>query len=148
MLIRKLRSFIKLMISNIVTLWNYLKIYILEENITLGKSVVIGGGCVIKTTDGGMTWEQVLFVGAQAGIIDMVMDPNDANTLFAAGWDRYRSNTQSITSGPAAKIHKSTDGGATWSIVEDSLPQYDLSRIGLAVYPSNPKFMRFISELI
>jgi len=91
-----------------------------------------------KTTDGGANWEQVLFVGDQAGIIDMVMDPNDVNTLFAAGWDRYRTNQQSITTGSAAKIHKTSDGGATWTIIQDSLPQYDLCRIGLAVYPSNP----------
>lgn len=91
-----------------------------------------------KTTNGGMSWEQVLFVGDQAGVIDMVMDPNDANTLFAAGWNRYRTNKESITNGSAAKIHKTTDGGATWTTVQDSLPQYDLGRIGLAIYPSNP----------
>ncbi len=91
-----------------------------------------------KTTNGGTTWEQVLFVGDTAGIIDMVMDPNDANTLFAAGWNRYRTPQESITSGSAAKIHKTTDGGVTWTIIQDSLPQYDLCRIGLAVYPSNP----------
>ncbi|HHB79074.1 MAG TPA: hypothetical protein ENK85_07560, partial [Saprospiraceae bacterium] len=91
-----------------------------------------------KTIDGGVTWQQVLFISDQAGIIDMVMDPNDANTIFAAGWDRYRTNTVSIATGPAAKIHKTTDGGTTWTIIQDSLPQYDLCRIGLAIYPSNP----------
>ena len=91
-----------------------------------------------KTTDGGISWQQSLFISDQAGVIDMVMDPNDANTIFAAGWDRYRTNTESIISGSAAKIHKTTDGGNTWTIIQDSLPQYDLCRIGLAIYPSNP----------
>lgn len=91
-----------------------------------------------KTTDGGATWNQILFVGDQAGIVDLVMDPNDPNTLFAAGWDRYKTNEQSISTGPAAKIHKTTDGGANWTIIQDSLPQYDLCRIGLAIYPSSP----------
>jgi len=53
MIIRKIRSFIKKTISNTVTLLNNFKIYLLEENVTLGKNVVIGRGVIIKTTDGG-----------------------------------------------------------------------------------------------
>ena len=75
------------MISNIVTLWNYLKIYILEENITLGKSVVIGGGCVIKTTDGGkiiiedgVSIEKYSYIYSQSGIIHI-----GKNTFIGTG---------------------------------------------------------------
>lgn len=85
-----------------------------------------------KTTDGGETWEQVLFLGGITGVIDVVFDERDADILYAAGWDRLRNNQISETTGQGAKIYKSSDGGKNWKQLAGGLPLDDQSRIGLA----------------
>jgi photosystem II stability/assembly factor-like uncharacterized protein len=90
-----------------------------------------------KSTDGGQSWTQVLFLSNQAGIIELVMDPVCPDTLYAAGWDRIRSNTESVASGPAAKIYKTVNGGQTWTTLGGGLPTADMSRIGLWMSGSN-----------
>ncbi len=92
-----------------------------------------------KTTDGGENWEQVLFISEQAGVIDMVMDPFDNQTIYASGWDRHRTNKISIVSGPAARIFKTTDGGENWTMLEGGLPNLsDGGRTGLAISQQTP----------
>lgn len=86
-----------------------------------------------KSTDGGMTWTQSLFVSDQAGIIDLIMDPFDANVLYAASWDRIRTNQESLVSGPDAGIWKSTDKGLTWNLLSNGLPPSPQGRIGLTI---------------
>ncbi len=85
-----------------------------------------------KTTNGGETWEQVLFLGGITGVIDVVLDEKDSNILYAAGWDRLRNNQISETKGQGAKIYKSIDGGLNWKQLTGGLPLDDQSRIGLA----------------
>jgi photosystem II stability/assembly factor-like uncharacterized protein len=91
-----------------------------------------------RTTDGGDNWEQILFVSDQAGIIDMVIDPFDAQTIYASGWDRIRNNGESLIAGPGAKIYKTTDGGDNWAMLEGGLPTEDLGRTGLAISQVTP----------
>jgi photosystem II stability/assembly factor-like uncharacterized protein len=91
-----------------------------------------------KTTDGGLTWSQVLFISDDAGIADLVMHPGNPQVLYAAGWNRIRNNEESIIAGQAAKIYKTTDGGANWSVLSNGLPQSDMSRIGITISESNP----------
>ncbi len=93
---------------------------------------------VYKSTDGGTTWKKVLYLGHMTGVIDLVIDPSNPQTLYAAGWDRIRNYEESITSGPGAKIYKTTDGGSEWVPLESGLPSGTYSRIGLAMSPSNP----------
>ena len=85
-----------------------------------------------KSIDGGQTWEQILFLGGITGVIDVVFDPKNPETLYAAGWDRLRNNQISETSGQGAKIYKSIDGGISWVQLSGGLPLDDQSRIGLA----------------
>ncbi|PHI18875.1 hypothetical protein CEQ90_15645 [Lewinellaceae bacterium SD302] len=92
-----------------------------------------------RTHDGGQNWEQVLFVSNQAGIIDLVMDVNNPNRLFASSWDRIRNNEESIVHGPNAKIHFSEDGGNSWTILTDGLPTDNQGRIGLTQSLSDPQ---------
>jgi photosystem II stability/assembly factor-like uncharacterized protein len=89
---------------------------------------------VYKTTDGGKTWDLVLFVDNQTGAIDLIMDPNDPNTLFAAMYQRQRTAWGFNGGGPGSGIHRTLDGGATWERMENGLPDGDLGRIGLDVY--------------
>jgi photosystem II stability/assembly factor-like uncharacterized protein len=91
-----------------------------------------------KSTDGGQTWQQSLFISDSAGVIDMVMDPFDSQTLYAAGWNRIRNSFYSLVRGPASRVYKTTDGGATWTMLSGGLPMLDLSRPGLAISQLNP----------
>jgi photosystem II stability/assembly factor-like uncharacterized protein len=97
-----------------------------------------------KTTDGGKTWAQVLGVeadGRAVGVVDVVMDPSDPQTLFAASYDRFRKPWTFGLGGPGSGIHKTTDGGKTWTKLAGGLPGGILGRIGLAVYAKNPKVL-------
>lgn len=94
-----------------------------------------------KSTNGGTSWNQILFITDDAGIIDLVMHPANPQILYAAGWNRIRNHNESIISGPAAKIYKTTDGGANWDILTNGLPSTDQSRIGLCISPSNPEML-------
>lgn len=94
-----------------------------------------------KSTNGGLSWQQVLFVSDSTGIIDLVMAPNNPNVLYAAGWDRVRNNQESIVSGQGARIWKSVNGGQNWTMLEGGLPDFDCSRIGLAVSATDANFL-------
>lgn len=92
-----------------------------------------------KSTDGGQSWQQTLFVSNQAGIIDLVSHPALPERVFAASWDRVRSNQESFVSGPNARIYRSNDGGSTWTPLTNGLPTSNQGRIGLCIAPSNPQ---------
>ncbi|NNF01737.1 MAG: hypothetical protein HKN22_03560, partial [Bacteroidia bacterium] len=90
-----------------------------------------------KSIDGGTTWSQILFISNDAGITDLMMDHSNSQILYVAGWNRIRTNQESLISGPAAKVYKSIDGGANWTILTGGLPQYNCSRIGFAMSALN-----------
>ncbi|MEM1119873.1 MAG: glycosyl hydrolase [Bacteroidota bacterium] len=96
---------------------------------------------IYKTTDGGETWEQTLFVNDNAGGVDLVVDPNDANTLYAGIWERERRAWNFVESGNGSGIYKSTDGGNNWTKItndESGFPDgAGVGRIGLAIHANN-----------
>ena len=98
---------------------------------------------VYKTVDGGKTWERVLFINEQTGAIDLVMDPADPNTLYAATWQRIRKRWNDPRNEPdyaGSGIHKTTDGGATWTEINAGLPPAQhRGRIGLDVCRAKPE---------
>lgn len=91
-----------------------------------------------KTTDGGKTWTQVLKISENTGVTDVVMDPKNPDVLIAAAHQRRRHVYTLIHGGPESGLHKSTDGGKTWTKVTSGLPTVELGRIGLAVAPAAP----------
>ena len=91
-----------------------------------------------KTTDGGRTWKAVLTISPKTGVSDVWMDPRDPEVLYAAAYQRRRHVFTLIDGGPESGIHKSTDGGATWTKLTNGLPKGDVGRIGLAVPPTEP----------
>jgi len=93
---------------------------------------------VYRTRDGGKNFERVLTGGEDAGCADLVIDPGDANTLYAALWQVRRQPHFFTSGGPRSGLYKSTDGGATWKRLGTGLPSGDLGRIALAVSPANP----------
>ncbi|UCD23144.1 MAG: glycosyl hydrolase, partial [Gemmatimonadota bacterium] len=88
---------------------------------------------VYKTTDGGASWERVLFVDTFTGVVEMVMDPGDPNTLFAATYQRQRRTWGLNGGGPGSGIYRTTDAGASWTELTNGLPAGDKGRIGLAI---------------
>ena len=108
---------------------------------------------VYKTSDGGKTWNRVLFVDDTTGFVDLAMDPSDANTLYAAAWHRLRwggSHMQGV--GKGSGIYKTTDAGKTWTLLTDGklhngLPTERMGRIGLAISPQNPKIVFAMIEV-
>ena len=93
---------------------------------------------VFKTTDGGVTWTNVLFVNEDTGATELVMDPADNKVLYAATYQRRRSSWGFNGGGPGSAIYKSTDAGRTWTKLVDGLPEGPLGRIGLDVFRAHP----------
>ncbi|MEO8361199.1 MAG: glycosyl hydrolase [Vicinamibacteria bacterium] len=91
-----------------------------------------------KTSDGGKTWEQVLKVSENTGVSDVVLDPRNPNVVIASSYQRRRTFFTLIDGGPESAIHRSTDGGKSWTKVNSGLPSEELGRIGLAISKSNP----------
>ncbi|HEX9458827.1 MAG TPA: glycosyl hydrolase, partial [Thermoanaerobaculia bacterium] len=94
-----------------------------------------------KTTDGGKTWKDVLTISENTGVTDIVLDPSNPDILYASAYQRRRHVFTLIDGGPESAIHKSTDGGKTWTKLKDGLPKEDMGRIGLAIAPHNPKIV-------
>lgn len=93
---------------------------------------------VYKSVDGGATWTQSLFVNDSTGAIDIIINPQNPQILYAATWNRIRNNQRSLVYGPDAGIYKSIDGGATWQLLGGGLPTGDISRIGITMSGTNP----------
>jgi photosystem II stability/assembly factor-like uncharacterized protein len=96
---------------------------------------------VYKTTDGGLTWTRALYVDDDTGATDLVMDPMNSKTLYAATYQRRRTQWGMNGGGPGSGIWKSTDGGRTWAKIESGLPSGAKGRIGLAIYRANPNVL-------
>ncbi|KPL24507.1 MAG: hypothetical protein AMS23_05600 [Bacteroides sp. SM1_62] len=103
---------------------------------------------VYKTSDGGKTWEKVLFVDEKTGAADLVMDPQNPNKLMAAMWEHRRWPWFFKSGGPGSGLYVTLDGGKTWEerTAEDGLPEGELGRMGLAISPSNPKIVYALVE--
>lgn len=89
---------------------------------------------VFRTVDGGATWEKVLYVDENTGAVDLVMDPSDPRTLFAAMYQRQRTAFGFSAAGAGSGLYRTTDGGDHWTRLEEGLPEGDLGRIGIDVY--------------
>jgi photosystem II stability/assembly factor-like uncharacterized protein len=100
---------------------------------------------VFKTTDGGKTWAKILFVSDQTGATDLVMDPKDSETLYAATWQRTRKKWNDPRNFPdytGSGIYKTTDGGKTWNAINTGLPEAKFrGRIGLDICLTKPNVL-------
>ena len=99
-----------------------------------------------KTTDGGETWNLVLEISEHTGVSDLVLDPRDSQVLYASAYQRRRRVWTLINGGPESGLHKSTDGGETWTELTNGLPSGDIGRIGLAISPADPDVLYAIVE--
>lgn len=102
-----------------------------------------------QTTDGGKSWQKLtngLPNDGKTGCIDLVRDPKNPNTLYAAFYQRLRQPFIFESGGPNGGIFKSTNGGKSWTKLTNGLPQGPTGRIGLAIYKKNPNILMAIVE--
>jgi len=96
---------------------------------------------VYRSTDGGKSWQQVLFRSETAGAIDLSMDPGNPRVLYAAFWEGGRTPWSLNSGGPGSSLYKSSDGGDTWTELtrNPGLPTGVIGKIGVAVSPARPE---------
>jgi photosystem II stability/assembly factor-like uncharacterized protein len=95
---------------------------------------------VYRTTDGGESWDKVLFKSDKAGVIDLIMNPADPDELYAAMWEFERKAWGPKTAGPDSGLWKTTDGGKTWTefTYANGLPEGGRGRTGLTMSAADP----------
>jgi len=104
---------------------------------------------IYKTTDGGNTWRRVLYANANAGAVEIVMEPGNPATLYASTWNIRRTPYSLESGGPGSALWKSTDGGETWANLMDKkgMPKKEIiGNIGIAVSAVNPERVYAIIE--
>jgi len=103
-----------------------------------------------KTTDGGETWERVLFVDERTGVTDVDMHPTNPDVLIVATYERQRdefdTNQPAKKWGPGSGLWRTTDGGSTWTRLTEGLPSVEMGRIGVDWYRTDPKVVYAVIE--
>ena len=89
-----------------------------------------------KTTDSGKTWKKILSIDKFTGVNEFVVDQNNPDNIVASSYQRRRHVWVLINGGPGSGIHRTTDGGETWTKVKSKLPKDHMGRIGLIGAPS------------
>lgn len=100
-----------------------------------------------KTTNGGETWKRVLGDDDWTGVTDILIDPRNPKVLYAATWQRHRTVANYLGGGPKSGLHKSTDGGESWTKLTNGLPSGNMGKIGLGISPIDPDIVYAAVEL-
>jgi len=90
---------------------------------------------LFKTSDGGKTWEKILYIDENTGCCDVVIDPNEPNILYAGMWEFRRTPWSFSSGGKGSGLFRSSDGGKTWSRITAGLPSGILGRVSIAISP-------------
>jgi len=96
---------------------------------------------IYRTTDGGTSWQRVLYVSDSTGGIDVVLNPQNPDIVYASLWERIRRPNRRVYGGPTSGIFKSTDGGTTWIELSNGLPTQQLGRINLSLCNGTPSII-------
>lgn len=106
--------------------------YLFEESSSKG---------IYRSEDGGESWEKVLYISTKTGGIDIDINPQNPDILYAAMWQRTRTTTGRDYGGPECGIYQTTDGGDNWTQLNNGLPSSNEGRIGLSICDSVPNIV-------
>jgi photosystem II stability/assembly factor-like uncharacterized protein len=101
---------------------------------------------VFKTSDGGETWNKVLYVNENTGCADLAVNTKNPDILFAAMWEFRRKAYFFTSGGPGSGLYKSVDGGKNWTKLTSGLPERNLGRIAVGISPVNPDIVYALIE--
>jgi photosystem II stability/assembly factor-like uncharacterized protein len=101
---------------------------------------------VFRTTDGGRTWQKVLYVDDGTGATDLVINRANPNILYAAMYEKHRTPYQLVLGGPGTGLYRTDDGGTKWQKLAGGLPTGNLGRIGIDIYQKNPSILYAVVE--
>ncbi|HEV7745288.1 MAG TPA: hypothetical protein VGO56_09870 [Pyrinomonadaceae bacterium] len=103
---------------------------------------------IFRSKDGGKTWQKILYRSDKAGASDLIIDPTNANILYAGFWEVYRKPWTLESGGSGSGVFKSTDGGDTWNEItrNPGLPKGMTGIVGITVSPANPDRLWAIIE--
>lgn len=99
-----------------------------------------------KSTDGGKSFEKILYINENAGCADVALDPEHPETVYASTWEFRRKPYSFNSGGNGSGMWKSTDAGKTWKELKNGLPEKPFGRIAFAIAPSAPKNIVAIVE--
>ena len=102
---------------------------------------------IYKSVDGGKTWKRTLGNADWTGATELVIDHTDPSVLYAATWDRHRTIAAYMGGGPGSGLHKSIDGGETWTKLTNGLPKSNMGKIGLTISPQKSNVLYAAVEL-
>jgi photosystem II stability/assembly factor-like uncharacterized protein len=101
---------------------------------------------IFRTSDGGKSWQKVLYLNDTTGASDLVMDPSNPKVLYAGMWQFTRKPWRLDSGGEASGIYRTTDGGDSWQKLSGGLPSGLVGRIGIAIAASNPSHLYALVE--
>ena len=101
---------------------------------------------VFKTTDGGNTWDKVLFIDENTGCADIAMEIKNPRVMYAGMWTFRRRPWRFDDGGKNTAVYKTTDGGATWKKIMKGLPKTDMARPGIYIAQSDPNIIYLMTE--
>jgi len=95
---------------------------------------------IYRTEDGGLTWDKVLYINDSTGGIDVAINPENPNIIYASTWERVRRYNRRDYAGQGSRIYRSENGGDTWEMLTTGLPfgTSELSKITISIAPTNP----------
>jgi len=100
---------------------------------------------IFKSTDGGATWKNVLYVDERTGASELSMDATNPRIMYAAMWEYGRLPWKVTSGGPGSGLYKSTDSGETWAALKEGLPR-EKGKMAIAVSRSNPETVYALVE--
>lgn len=113
------------------------KVYVAAQGNPWGPNEERG---VYLSEDGGVSWEKILYVNQDSGVVDMTVDPNNPDFMMVATWEFWRKPWVVHSGGPGSKIYKTTDGGKNWKEINKGLPVLK-GKMGVDISPANPNIV-------